>query len=135
MILGKRIEEAISQSEYTTQEIALYVGVSYAKLLSFYKLDSIELKYLRKIAQKLNLPLSYFLAELTPSFPSEQKSTPIPNGLHVVKQNIQVLHRQLDICHAEMERLKKELSKTVEQLSFVIKENNINILLMAYLLS
>ena len=123
MIIGKKIEEAIAESGYKTQEIAVYVGVSYAKLLSFYKLDSIELKYLRKIAQKLNLPLSYFLAELSPNSSPELHKSHLPTDLHQVKEKIQVLNRQLDVCHTEIDRLKQELTKTIDQISFLMQEN------------
>ena len=134
MIIGKKIEEAVIQSGYKTQDVAAYVGVSYAKLLSFYKLDSIELKYLRKIAQKLNLPLSYFLAELSPPSQPEKNKAYLPTELHQVKENIQILHRHIDLCHAEMDRLKKELSKTMDQITFVMQGNKINSLFIFLLL-
>lgn len=126
MLIGKRIEEAIRQSGLKPQDIAMYAGVSYARLLSFYKLDSIELKYLRKIAQRLNLPLSYFLTDLEPSPHPEITTAYTPSDLHLVKENIQGLHRQLELCHAEMDRLTRELSKTIERISFVIQENKVN---------
>ncbi len=126
MLIGKKIEEAIIKSGVKPQEIAMYAGVSYARLLSFYKLDSIELKYLRKIAHRLNLPLSYFLTELDPTPLQENRNTLPATDLHLVKENIQVLHRQLELCHAEMDRLKKELSKTIERISSVIQENKLN---------
>ncbi len=126
MLIGKRIEEAIMQSGIKPQEIAMYAGVSYAKLLSFYKLDSIELKYLRKIANRLNLPLSYFLTELDPTPKQESQTSSVPSDLYLVKESFQVLQRQLELCHTEIDRLKKELSKTMDHISFVIQENKIN---------
>ncbi|KAA5547956.1 helix-turn-helix domain-containing protein [Adhaeribacter rhizoryzae] len=126
MLIGKRIEEAIKKSGLKPQDVAMYAGVSYARLLSFYKLDSIELKYLRKIAQRVNLPLSYFLSDLDPGQQSENTSTYSPSDLHLVKENIQGLHRQLELCHVEIDRLKRELSKTIEQITFVIQENKVN---------
>ncbi|GEO06647.1 hypothetical protein AAE02nite_43110 [Adhaeribacter aerolatus] len=126
MLIGKKIEEAVRQSGIKPQDIAMYAGVSYARLLSFYKLDSIELKYLRKIAQRLNLPLSYFLSELDPAPQMENGNQYSTTDLHLVKENIQTLHRQLELCHNEMDRLKRELSKTIEKISFVIQENKIN---------
>src|SRR5688500_15584494 len=116
MLIGKKIEEAIKQSGFKPQDIAMYAVVSYARLLSFYKLDSIELKYLRKIAQRLNLPLSYFLSDLDPSPKPESTTTYTPSDLHLVKENIQGLHRQLELCHTEMDRLRRELSKTIEHI-------------------
>ena len=135
MLIGKKIEEAIRQSGLKPQEVAMYIGVSYARLLSFYRLDSIELKYLRKLAQLLNRPLSFFLSELDPAPQNEYHHKYSATDLHQVKENIKVLHQQLELCHAEMDRLKSELSKTIEKISFVIQENKINSTLLLFSIS
>ena len=65
MLLGQRVKQAIHDSEYKTEDIADFVGITTNNLYRLYKKDSFEIKYLVKIAEKLELPLGYFLNDDT----------------------------------------------------------------------
>ncbi len=62
-MIGEKIKKAISKSDYTPEQVAAHAEMSVTNLYKIYKRDSIESRYLVKIAQILELPYSYFLDE------------------------------------------------------------------------
>lgn len=65
MILGTQVKKAIEDSEFSTEEVADYIGMSAVNFYKIYKKESFKIKYLITIAEKLNLPLGHFLNKET----------------------------------------------------------------------
>ena len=60
MKIGEKIKSTIEGSGLSISEVARRIGTSYQNLNKIFKKDSIESKYLEKIANVLNIPIDVF---------------------------------------------------------------------------
>lgn len=63
MTIGEKIKEAIESSTIKTDGMAYYLKISQDNLESMYTKDTIQLKHLLIICQKLKIPLAHFLPD------------------------------------------------------------------------
>jgi transcriptional regulator with XRE-family HTH domain len=63
MQIGEKIKQAIENSRFSGAEVADHAEMSKENLYKIYKSDSVQSRYLVKIAEKLGLPVLYFLDE------------------------------------------------------------------------
>jgi transcriptional regulator with XRE-family HTH domain len=126
MLLGEKIKEAIQKSGFKTEEVAEHIGISYHNLYRLYKKDSFEVKYLLKIAEKLELPLGYFLNDETIGSILHSNSGQA-NYANQVGSNKQSINIGQDDCPQKLQALQEKyelLEKTVAD-----KERTIQILM------
>ncbi|QNF33070.1 helix-turn-helix transcriptional regulator [Adhaeribacter swui] len=125
-MIGENIKKAIEDSDLTPEQVAAHAEMSVANLYKIYKRDSVESRYLVKIAEILRLPVEYLLynKKVSKNTYYNVKLNGIANTMgHVTKQKItipgnlndnskismdKVLH-ELALCRAENASLVKEL--------------------------
>ncbi|WP_162054549.1 helix-turn-helix domain-containing protein [Pontibacter pamirensis] len=126
MIVGERIKRAIEEAGLTQEQVAAHAEMSLANLYKIYKRDSIESRYLVKIANILHLPYSYFLDE-EPDFSSGNYQRGVGNaaGNHIKQKimssgnegvgvassaiNVERIQHELELCKAEKVSLEEKL--------------------------
>lgn len=128
MLIGEKIKKAIEASNVTQEQVAAHAEMSIGNLYKIYKRDSVESRYLVKIAEILNLPVDYFLFDIEPEGKSNgstiqgignagkniknQKIMPggkyeEPAGDYAL--NIEKLKHQLELCKTQKASLEKEI--------------------------
>lgn len=116
MLLGQKLKTAIAESEFTTDEVADYIGITPNNLYRLYKKESFEVKYLLKAAEKLNLTLGYFLDDETIGsiLHSNTGQANYANKVGSNQQSINVgsgdLQHKLDECEKERDLLRKAVA-------------------------
>ncbi|PSR56738.1 hypothetical protein AHMF7605_26200 [Adhaeribacter arboris] len=60
-MIGQTIKKAIEASSLSADQVAAHAEMSVANLYKIYKRDSVESRYLIKIAEALHLPVEHFL--------------------------------------------------------------------------
>jgi transcriptional regulator with XRE-family HTH domain len=63
MTVGEKIKKAIERAGTDPIKVAANIDMSTANLYRIFKRDSVETKYLVKLSELLNVPLSYFYEE------------------------------------------------------------------------
>jgi len=124
MLLGQKVKEAIEYSEFSTEDVAAYIGISHTNLYRIYKKDSFEVKYLIKIAEKLNLPLGYFLNDETIGAITQSGSSNQVQQATNVGSNHQQISMGVDDCIKQLEAVKREntlLEKAVADKDIIIE--------------
>ena len=112
-MLGVRLKQAVNQSRLTAEEAAEGLGVSKANLYLLYKKDSFDVDYVRRASTLLDLPVSYFLDESTPS---KVEKVSKPGGfdnlmLQELREDIRLLREQLSTKDRQIEKLLDLLGK------------------------
>ncbi|QHL87448.1 helix-turn-helix domain-containing protein [Nibribacter ruber] len=125
MLLGERVKQEIAKSSFKTEEIAEEIGITANNLYRLYKKDSFEIKYLLKICELLNLPVSHFI-----DAPNNiSNSGQIQAAKQVGKNNQTIslggessfdLKHQLELCQVEKASLEQRL-KDKEELIEVLR--------------
>ncbi len=62
--IGNNVKRIISESKYSSKEIAEKIGVSYQYLYKIYNNKNVDSEYLIQLAQILDVPISVFFGEL-----------------------------------------------------------------------
>lgn len=57
MILGERIKKAIEAKGLSPDEVAVHAGMAVSNIYKIFKRESVESKYLEKIAEMLEIPV------------------------------------------------------------------------------
>jgi transcriptional regulator with XRE-family HTH domain len=128
MMLGQLVKQAIHESDFKTEDVADFIGITPNNLYRLYKKDSFEVKYLIKIAEKLNLPLGYFLNDETIGAITQGGSgNQLQQATNVGKNRQQISMGADDDCPKQLEVLqeKYELQKQL----LVEKERTITLLM------
>ncbi|WP_207436003.1 helix-turn-helix domain-containing protein [Sabulibacter ruber] len=125
MLLGEKVKQAISASPFKTEDIAEEIGITPNNLYRIYKKDSFEIKYLLKICEKLELPVTYFLGEGTSISNSGQMQVAHQVGKNRQQvstggEDVSELRHQLEICQLERANLEQRL-KDKEELIEVLR--------------
>lgn len=130
-MLGQKIKKAIEKSDISAEQVAAFAEMSLTNLYKIYKRDSVETRYLVKIAEVLQLPVQYFLYDVVEeeraTYQTQQNGTgnlAIGNaaGKHI-KQKIMPqenegkegaitdkLRLELELCKNDREHLQKEIA-------------------------
>lgn len=62
-MLGQILQKALRDANLSASDAADYMGISEGNLYRLFKKDSFEVAYLKKAAELLKLPVSYFFEE------------------------------------------------------------------------
>lgn len=62
-MLGQILQKALKDANLSASDAADYMGISEGNLYRLFKKDSFEVAYLKKAAELLKLPVSYFFEE------------------------------------------------------------------------
>lgn len=123
MLLGQKLKNAISESEFTTDEVADFIGITPNNLYRLYKKESFEVKYLLKAAEKLNKPLGYFLNDETIGAIIQSSSGNMVQQAARVGSNHQSINAGTEECQEKLEACKREnalLEKAIADKDMII---------------
>lgn len=116
-MIAKKITKLLEQKKISQKEFCDKINLTPNGLRLGLKKNDFKLSTLLKIAEVLNVPIGYFLDEI--SLPAQnQQITQISNG-NGNKQIINLSH-EIDILKKEIEGLKKELAAKNETISILL---------------
>lgn len=107
-MLGQTLQNALKSAGISAADAAAHIGISEANLYKLFKKDSFEVAYLRKAAELLNLPISYFLEDSGPLKNSQIGDFNLVGNassqkIKVSKAPSQELAAELAACQRELE--------------------------------
>lgn len=110
--LEERVEQRLREIEKTREELVKYVGVSAYGLTKMLRRGTFKTTYMTKIAQFLNVTMSFFGSEYNSGSKNTDAGKPLPEA----PTSTEVEHLK------EMLKLKDELLKAKEELIATLKE-------------
>jgi transcriptional regulator with XRE-family HTH domain len=75
LMLGQILQKALKDANVSASDAADYMGISEGNLYRLFKKDSFEVAYLKKAADLLKLPVSYFFGEAVSNMPGPTTQT------------------------------------------------------------
>jgi transcriptional regulator with XRE-family HTH domain len=75
LMLGQILQKALKDANISAVDAADYMGISEGNLYRLFKKDSFEVAYLKKAADLLKLPVSYFFGEELTNVPVKTTQT------------------------------------------------------------
>jgi transcriptional regulator with XRE-family HTH domain len=63
MIIGERIKQMVRVSEFSAAQMAEKIGITNPYMYKIFKMESVDTKYLNKIAEILKVPVTDFFKE------------------------------------------------------------------------
>jgi transcriptional regulator with XRE-family HTH domain len=117
-MLGEKLQQALKTANISVYDAANHIGISEANLYKLFKKDSFEVAYLRKAANLLGLPLSYFFDEDASTLITATTQTGTNNqagsgNTQKIKTSSKApaheLASQLDSCLRDNQALKNQL--------------------------
>jgi len=124
MVLGEKVKKLIETNGYSVNKMAKEIGIANTYMYKIVKMESIDTKYLVKIASVLNIPVTAFFAEdevfkgdsssmLKNMEPTKNESGEL-NEILNLNSTIEVLKKFIQFQGEEIEDLKYELEEIMK---------------------
>ena len=124
--IGKNIKSIISKSKYSAKDISSELDVSYQYLYKIFNSESVDTKYLFKLSEILDVPVTAF-------FPEESANW---NNKDLIAKNValdirnQDLEENIDLLQ-DIIRTKRSLLKLVYNYLKILQDNRLDDIIMA----
>lgn len=114
--VGSRIKELIINSNLSVKEISEKLGISSPNIYRLYERDSVETRYLVKLSEIFNIPISYFFGDVD--------SRELESEINGFKRKLELKEEELISLKEKNEMLGKLLELKETQLQKRVESNN-----------